>query len=79
MNLAASLAKHAPTLKGPRCTVCQLLSDLDDANAAVLHAALADANYTHNGIARALRAEGYQVGAGTISRHRKGECVGVAR
>lgn len=79
MNLAASLAAHGRTLKGPRCTVCHLLSDLDDGNAKVLRDALADPNYTHNGIARALRAEGYQVGASTISRHRKGECVGESR
>lgn len=78
MSLADALAQHARTLKGPRCTVCQLLKTLDAVDAKILREALADPSFTHNGIARALRAEGHQVGAGTLSRHRKGECLGDA-
>ena len=76
VTLANALAQHGHTLKGPRCSVCSLLARIDPTDGKILREALADSSYTHNGIARALRAEGYNVSASTLSRHRKGECLG---
>lgn len=79
MSLADALKEHAVTVKGPRCTVCSLLDDLEPTDAKILSEALADHAYTHNGISRALRAEGHNITASTLSRHRKGECAGGHR
>lgn len=76
MSLADALKTHAPTRKGPMCTVCSLLGQLDKGDRKALDGALADISYTHNGISRALRAEGHNVASQAVSRHRKGECAG---
>ena len=77
MSLADALKEHAPTVKGPTCTVCKLMDNLDPADVATLKEALASPLYTHAGISRALKAEGHLIGAETVSRHRKGDCLGT--
>lgn len=79
MSLADALEQNHVTRKGPCCTLCSLLESLDKADARVLANALSDASYTHNGISRALRAEGHNILPATVSRHRKGECAGGHR
>mgnify|MGYP000088402688 CR=1 FL=1 len=76
MNLADALQheRTTGTRKGPGCTLCKLLNDLDAADSAALAAALADDDFTHAGIARALRESGHQIAAMTVSRHRRREC-----
>ena len=77
MSLADALKEHAPTVKGPTCTVCKLMANLDPADRKVLAEALADPSYTHAGISRALKAEGHHISSETVSRHRKGDCLGT--
>lgn len=76
MTLAAALQQHKPTRKGPRCTMCELASELDKRDHAALTAALADESFTHAAISRALKAEGHRISPITVGRHRKGECAG---
>lgn len=80
MSLAAALAAETATpLKGPPCRFREygLLDEdgpLDDVDRLVLADYLADPKVTHAAISRALQAEGFKVGQGTVARHRKGEC-----
>lgn len=64
-----------PTLKGPRCTVGQILTAADEAGAASLRQALADTAWTSARIAERLRATGRRVSGQAITRHRRGECL----
>lgn len=75
MSLADSLAREASTSKGPRCSICQLVDNLEPSDQDTLLAAFADARFTGAAITRALRSEGHSVSAQMITRHRKGECV----
>jgi len=56
------------------CGVTMLLRSLAKADAADLHAALADGNVASATIARALAALGHTLRSNTIRRHRRGEC-----
>ena len=72
MSLAASLeAEKVAGKPGPICQVCRLLDKLDDADAAALRTALADAAFNHEAISRALTAEGHDIQGQTVARHRK--------
>jgi hypothetical protein len=76
MKLKEALTEEAakPVIKGPRCTVGQLLGklDLEDANA--LRAAI-DSDMALENIAAAVRATGVQMSAMTVSRHRRRLCL----
>lgn len=76
MSLSASLAAHKRTLKGPVCTVCTIVAALSPNDAVALQEAFDDASFTSAAIARALKAEGHDVSASTLIRHRKRECRG---
>lgn len=78
MNLTDALQheRESGTRKGPGCTLCKLLADLDATDSAALKAALADEQFSHAGIARALRESGHHIAAMTVGRHRKRECQG---
>ncbi|GGM55623.1 hypothetical protein GCM10012275_28440 [Longimycelium tulufanense] len=73
MSLADRLRE--PT-KRPRsqCTFGLLLGRLEGADRKALDTALADERYTSRNIAEALQAEGYDMRAATVRRHRRGEC-----
>jgi hypothetical protein len=77
-GLADALARHAePPRKGPRCTVGQLLTDLDDENRLTLVKALADpANVSPRMLEDAVSEE-YErlIRKDTWRRHRNGECA----
>ena len=61
--------------RGSTCQVKMLLSTLDAKNRAEVVAALEDPDVMHAAISRALRSElDVKVAAGTIGRHRNGEC-----
>jgi hypothetical protein len=62
------------SLPGPRCTIGQLLSKLDDDDADALRAAI-DSDMTLTHIASAVRATGVQMSAVTVSRHRRRLCL----
>ena len=61
-------------VKGPRCTVGQLLKTLDKEDAAALRECIASDMQLEN-IARAIRETGVQMSAMTVSRHRRGLCL----
>jgi len=76
MSLAQALAAHTPSKPGPKCAIYRLFQELDPDDAAALTEALADKNrWPHVDLARRLRAEGYDVGRDSVSRHRKGDCA----
>lgn len=62
---------------GPRCTVCRFLSTLDAKEADAFTTVLANENVTMNALARALAKNGHKIAAGTLARHKKGECRGA--
>lgn len=63
--------QHGPT---PCCNIAHLLTHLNKADQADLHAALADANIKHTAIIRVLKNRGLPIKPSAVSRHRKGEC-----
>lgn len=64
--------------RGPRCSVCTLLTKLSADEADALRDTLAGTTVTHAALSRILTANGYRIGAGTLRRHRAGECHGLA-
>lgn len=63
--------------RGNRCRVCLLLEEgLPPEEVADLEAALSDRGFSHAAIARALKAEGHDVGYFTVGRHRNQQCQG---
>lgn len=73
MALATRLA--VPVVRRvPRCTIAVLADSMPDEDLAVFGKALADPTMLATDLARALRAEGYDVGESTIRRHRRGDC-----
>lgn len=76
MALADALKiETAASARGPRCTVCLLVTTLGKDDAQALAAALADDSVTSAAISRALRREGHPISEMTLRRHRKGECL----
>lgn len=71
-------ANHFTAPRGPRCSVCTLLTTLPDDEATALRDTLAGTTITHATLSRILTANGYRIGAGTLRRHRAGECHGIA-
>jgi hypothetical protein len=78
VNLADRLAGTSVGLSGAICTVCRLLVELGEPDRSTLEDALTGDGYTSKQIAAALVAEGHRVSSGTVSRHRRRECRGVA-
>lgn len=64
-----------PPIKGPPCGLLTVLDQMGDADAKALQSALDDPKIGSTAIARALRAEGFRVGRGTVARHRAGDCT----
>lgn len=75
MSLAEQLAKASNTRsKGPTCVMCTTVPTLAKADREALDAAL-ESDLPHTVIARALQAEGYNVKATSVARHRRFECA----
>ena len=74
MGLKDALAANSGTKKGPVCSVCIVISLMDEEDRADLQIALDDPVYTSMGIARAMKSEGYEVSGQTLQRHRRGDC-----
>lgn len=75
MSLADALSKERNLLPGPRCTTCQLVDRLDDADRAALAMAMQDESVTTTTITRALNSEGHSISSESVRRHRRGECA----
>ena len=74
MALKDALVANAGTKKGPSCSACIAISMMSEDDRIDLQVALDDPIYTSMGIARALKAEGYDVSGQTLQRHRRGDC-----
>lgn len=79
MSLGKALAKERdrPDLRGPKCSVCTLMSVLPKGEQEALQSALSDPVFTSAAISRALRSEGHQIGSQSMQRHRRGECRSI--
>ena len=71
--------KKLAKLPNANCTTCDLLIALPKAEREALEARLNDRTITHASISRVLRANGYDIKEGTLGRHRKNGCQGVAK
>lgn len=60
---------------GPECTVSLALADMEPGYRAEVEATLADPKVHSTTIARLLVQDGISISAGTIGRHRGGECM----
>lgn len=60
--------------KGPDCRLCVLETQLPKDELAALTEAMGDPNLTGSQISRALKAEGHDISAVVVLRHRKKEC-----
>jgi len=76
MSFSDSL-KVETLVKGPKCSICTLLTTLDKADHDALVAAMADSTVTATAIMRALRREGHNVNDSSIRRHARGACLAV--
>lgn len=75
MALGDALAAARNRSHGTRCRVCALLDDLVKDDAAALRDALADPKLAATTISRVLAAEGHNLPAYSIARHRRGDCL----
>lgn len=60
-------------VKGPPCTVCALLADLPEPEAAALRALLSS-RIPYSELSKGLLEEGVDITPGTLSRHARGLC-----
>jgi len=74
MALKDALVANIGAKKGPVCTACIAINSMTEEDQRDLKVALDDPVYTSMGIARALKAEGYEVSGQTLQRHRRGDC-----
>jgi hypothetical protein len=72
--VALSLDDFAPVHAGPPCSVAAVLEAFEPADRKVLVEAMANPTVQHSRVAAVLAQHGHRVNAGTIGRHRKGEC-----
>lgn len=75
MALADALKAETKSHHGPHCSLCALIPSLPEGDAEALAESLSDFKIHGTQIARALQREGYQIGAHTVTRHRRGDCL----
>lgn len=71
MNLQEALATIEPSRRGSRCTVAQLVDDLDDDDRRTLVAAMDDPRIQTRVIVEALKQLGHNMSTGVLARHRR--------
>jgi len=67
--------------KHPRrawCSVCLMIAKLGKDEAKAFTERLGDKHVSNTALSRVLKANSIDISDGTISRHRRGECQGVA-
>jgi hypothetical protein len=69
-----SLAEHLATTL-PKCRYAHVYVSLDADDRGTLDGALDNPGLSTAQLARALRAEGHQIGEDSIRRHRTGDCA----
>lgn len=75
MGLMDEIQQQAVTRNHLLCTVAVVLNAADADDAADLTDALSNGEIPSAAIARALNKRGINLSAGTIQRHRRGECA----
>lgn len=78
MKFAEALAAQPKHRHGPECSMCLLLASLEPDERADIQQAF-DSPLATTIIYRALRSAGYEISYSPVSRHRKGECIGLRR
>lgn len=61
--------------KGPPCSVCQLLDQLNGPEAQALTDLLSDPTVRYSWLSRELATEGHDLGAYVLARHARGDCA----
>jgi hypothetical protein len=61
------------------CSVCTLISKLSKEETEVLKEKMSNTSITHSALSKVLKANGYNITEGTLGRHRRGDCQGVAK
>jgi hypothetical protein len=74
-SLADALSAAIPNKGGPSCHLCDVITDLPNADKEALNAAMNDRRMTATMITKALTDSGYDVGVASVRRHRRGECA----
>ena len=68
------LVNNPKVFAGQECFVGQMLANLNNDEALLLHTALADKRIRHVDLVRLCEAEGYKMSEATMRRHRAGGC-----
>lgn len=71
----ADITEQAKVRKGPPCSVCEVLADLPDTEAAALRSLLADKTWRYTALSDELHREGVELAPFVLSRHAKGGCA----
>jgi hypothetical protein len=81
MGLLEALTNEGnfPKSRGSYCSVCNLLGDLELKEREVLEARMNTKSISHVSLSQVLRSNGYDISDGTIGRHRRKVCGGVAK
>jgi hypothetical protein len=74
-SLADALKAARPNKGGPSCHLCETFNELSKDDKQALDDALNDRRMAATMIAKALTDSGYDIGVGSIRRHRRGECA----
>lgn len=74
-SLADALKAARPNKGGPSCHLCETINELSKDDKQALDDALNDRRMAATMIAKALTDSGYDIGVGSVRRHRRGECA----
>ena len=61
------------------CSVCTLIAKLPKEEGKILKERVDNLEITHRALSKVLKANGHNVSDGTLGRHRRGDCQGVAK
>lgn len=81
MGLLEDLGNESnfPKAKRAWCTVCELIKDLPEKESNAFIARMEIKSITHASLALVLKKNGHEISQSTVSRHRRGLCVGDAQ
>jgi hypothetical protein len=81
MGLLEALVNEGnfPKTRRSFCSVCNLLGSLDIKEREALEARMSDKQVSHTALSLVLRSNGHDISDGTIGRHRRKVCGGVAK
>lgn len=74
MALSDAIAAELHAMPGPKCSIRTVLTKLNPEDHTELTQALQTDHIPSAAIARALKAEGHNIGESTVARHRKHGC-----